>query len=273
MPTWIRHTGVQSNEAHPAGSGHAAAPLVVLAVALGVVDVLVIAGYLRHLLYNDAAESRDPVFSAETWNGNIDGSFAEFLGHVQLICACVALFFLWRAGRTAAYGAWGLAFAAVVADDLFMLHERGGRALAQAFAVPAVSGLRPQDLGELAVWALMGAIIAPLLLVTHLRAGAGARRRSLTLLALVAALAAFAVAVDLVHTLAKPWVPPLADTAVAVLEATGELSVMTLILLAVSGMVLEDASRSARRASGTPRPRSTSASWDTAGIGHGRSAR
>ncbi|HYI33378.1 MAG TPA: hypothetical protein VEX88_07955 [Glaciibacter sp.] len=202
---------------------------VVVAVAL-VLDVLVLSGDVFAYVNRRGVPILPGVF-APWLDASEDGSVAELYGHLQLLAAIVALVLVWRATRVGVYAAWALAFAALVADDFFQIHERVGEMLVDTFSLPAVAGLRPQDLGELVVWAAAGIVVGGLLVVTHLRAGPRHRSDSWLLAASAAVLALFAVALDMVDAVVKRMtgqgtLTSLLDYA----ESAGELLTMTLML-------------------------------------------
>lgn len=202
---------------------------VVVAAAL-VLDVLVLSGDVFAYLNRHGVPVLPGVFTP--WlDAPEDGSVAELYGHLKLLAAVVALVLVWRATRVSVYAAWALAFTALVADDFFQIHERVGAMLVDTFSLPAVAGLRAQDLGELVVWAAAGIIMGGLLVVTHLRASPRHQSDSWLLAAATALLALFAVALDMVDALVKRLtgqgtLTSLMDHA----ESAGELLTMTLML-------------------------------------------
>jgi hypothetical protein len=118
---------------------------VVVAIVL-VLDVLVLSGDVFAYLNRNGVAILPGVFTP--WlDASEDGSVAELFGHLQLLAAVVALVLVWRATRVSVYAAWALAFTALVADDFFQIHERVGKMLIDSFSLPAVAGLRAQDLG------------------------------------------------------------------------------------------------------------------------------
>lgn len=202
---------------------------VVVAVAL-VLDVLVLFGDVFAYLNRRGVAILPGIF--EQWlDASEDGSVAELYGHLQLLAAVIALVLVWRATRVGVYAAWALAFAALVADDFFQIHERVGERLVDTFSLPAVAGLRAQDLGELLVWAVAGIVLGGLLVVTHLRASPRHRSDSWLLAAATGFLALFAVGLDMVDAVVKRLtgqgtLTSLMDYA----ESAGELLTMTLML-------------------------------------------
>ena len=221
----------------------------VLGVSLALVNVFLLGADLIRLR---AARSGRPLglFADSRWAGSLDGSYSELAGHGVLLVAAVLLVLVWRERRAAVYGVWALVLGVIVADDFLLLHERLGGMLVREFGLPAIAGLRPQDLGELLVWAVPMAVLGAALLVAHLRARGLVRRHSWTLIALMAALVGFAVVVDMAPFVLSPWLSAGMRTVLTRTETTGELGVMTLVLIAAHHMTR---SRTAA-ASGQPLP-------------------
>lgn len=211
--------------------------------ALLVCDGLLMLTNVGHKLVNDPSEPRVRVLTRTTWDGGRDGSHAELLGHAQLVCAAVVLCFLARQRRASVWLAWAVVLVALVADDVAMLHEAGGGWLATRYQIPTVGGVRAQDVGELLVWAGAGAVLVPLLVVTHLRAGPEDRRGSRVLFGWAVLLGLFAVVLDVVAEAIKPYVVPDVQTALLLLETAGELVTMTGILIATLRLSLDPPGR------------------------------
>lgn len=204
-----------------------------------ILNLLLLLGNLIHLFVDEPHEPSHPIFSRPAWNGDYDESHIEILGHVQLVAATIMLLFLWITRHAAVYGVWALVILAITVDDLLQIHERGGAVLVSALGLPAVAGLWPQDLGELLVWAAMAFVLGIVLVIGHLRAPRYAGGDFWLLAGLVAFLAMFGVGVDQLHVIVEPHVPPLAGTALALLETSAELVFMTLIVLAVHQMAIQ----------------------------------
>ncbi|EYR62708.1 hypothetical protein N866_05790 [Actinotalea ferrariae CF5-4] len=204
---------------------------------------LLLVANLVHLPVNAPGEPYHPIFSDWHWNGDLDGSFIEIFGGLQLLLAVVALLITWRARGDAVYAVWALVLATAAADDLLRGHERVRDLLMATVDLPVIPGLRPGDVGELVAWAIAVGILVPLLLLAHRRAGSAARHDSRTLAVLMAVLALFAVVFDMLHIVVETSIPPLAATGLSLVETAGELFVMTAIAVVASGMALHSARR------------------------------
>jgi hypothetical protein len=196
---------------------------IVLAAAL-LADFVVVAA---------SRASSSPAFSATLswwqWDATADWSFAEILGYLKLTLAAAFLLSVWNRTRVGVYRAWAVIFLALVADDALLLHERIGKIVANLLHFPSVGGLRPVDLGEIAVWGLAGLVLGALLLLEHRRAARPARRASWMLLSATALLAVFSVLLDAVDSMLHGLGVAIAPVMNS-LEAGGELVAMSLML-------------------------------------------
>ncbi|MDJ0334376.1 hypothetical protein QMG83_03985 [Salinibacterium sp. G-O1] len=204
-----------------------------LMVTLAVIDILFIVANVLHWRIGDG----DPVFSNPAWDGDIDQSFIESFGYILIVSAIVGLTFLAVRRRSFVLGVWILIQLALVSDDLFMIHERGGE-LFVGLGLGGGFGLRAQDVGELAVWGAMIVPLGILLLIAHFTASAQDRRDSLTLFLLTGVLAMFAVVLDAVSHPLSAVLPSQVGTGLTLLETAGELVAMSLIAVAVHRMTL-----------------------------------
>lgn len=199
-----------------------------LLLAALLVDLVLVAGDVAHHLAWDRGVL--PYFRWAKWRADLDLSFAELFGYLQVAGSVLLLVLVLRRTRQPAVGAWALVLATIVADDALMIHERGGEALVGLLSLPAVAGLRPADLGELLTWALLGSVLLVVLLWAHLRSGPDARRRSWQLGGAIALLAVFAVGLDMVEIALEGVVSPGLGTALTYIESWGELVSMTVLL-------------------------------------------
>ena len=168
------------------------------------------------------------------WDGSCrlghEGGLAELVGYLKLSIAAGLLAGMAIRNRAAVLAAWALALLVVVADDALQLHEIWGGALTSEWDLPAVLGLRSQDLGELLVWAGLAALVVPVLALAHHHASdRRARSISWQLMLLAAALAFFAIGADMLGQALMDT----AGTPLGVVEEGGELFLPTLILVAV----------------------------------------
>ena len=192
-----------------------------LAVLLSA-DVVLIALHLTKP-YFDAL--RPHHFSLEA-----DRGIAEYCQYTKQAIVVLAMLWCWTRTKIATFAIWGVFFALMLYDDSHSLHERVGEELAAAWTLPAVVGLRPQDVGELLFAGAVGVLTISFLLAVNVFERGAARVHTLNVVLLLAALAVCGVLVDAIHVIAYfsgsrfSWV-------LAVLEDGGELIVMTLITI------------------------------------------
>lgn len=203
-----------------------------MALVLLVLDGLYLLGNVLHLASNDPDESPTS-FSAVQWNGDYDGSYIEMFGHTQLVAGAIVLAVLAVSRRSYAFSVWTVILVTLVIDDFFQVHERVGATLVRSLSLPAVAGLRPQDLGELLVWGVLGLVLGGALLVVYVAGRKSERRDSRVLFGWVCVLALFAVVIDQIHIMVEPHVPHAVALALTLTETAGELIGMTLIVLAI----------------------------------------
>ena len=239
---------------------------IALVAAVVVVDVLLIAGNVAHYAANDPTEAPTR-FGAPSWNGDLDGSSIEIMGHAQVVVAVVVLLVAAISRRGPVYAAWAAAFAGLFLDDFLQLHETWGARLSVAWELPTVLGLRAQDLGELIVWAGEAVVLGLIVVVATVFSSARGRRDSAVLFGCMVIIAVFGVGVDQAHIVLEPHISHLAAIAVTLTETAGELGGMSLALLAAARMLTGPATPST-----DPRPDGTDTDGQPLDHGPGSSA-
>jgi hypothetical protein len=162
-----------------------------------------------------------------------DNGYPELFQYLKFFW--LALLMALLAWRTRAFGclSWSALFLYLLLDDLLRLHEDGGAALAEAWELPALLGLRPKDLGELAVTGGAALVLLPAIALAW-RSGGPVLRNLLRRLAwLLALLVLVGVGLDL---LASAWHPTgWARLLLGLLEDGGEMVVASLMLAVAFG--------------------------------------
>jgi hypothetical protein len=191
------------------------------------VDAFFIAVFVAHGVW--VAPEGELALVDRRWHIGRERSYAEILGYLKLTLIAGLLLAIGSRRRTPLYLAfvpiWGFA----LLDDAFEVHEQLGEHIASGLALPSVAGLRGQDLGELAVWMIVGGLLVPAVLLGYLRSRQADRRNGLLLLGMFALLLLFAVAADMVHIVVGPR-SATADLLLTVLEDGGEQIVLTVTL-------------------------------------------
>jgi hypothetical protein len=228
--------------------------LVVLVVVV-VVDLAVIGANLMYLTADEPGrEATHPVFSDPSWNGEVDNSWMERWGQLQLLGAVVACVLLRIREREALYLVTAVLLGWILLDDMLLIHEEGGGLLARTGVGP-VLGLTGNDLGELAVWAVAAVVIGVMYLAAGRHAGPTARRRTRSMLVGFGVLLFFALGIDMVDHVVSPSANSWVQTAMALLESCGELLAITLMLaLAIVHVAGVDAPAAKAGADGPAQP-------------------
>jgi hypothetical protein len=183
-------------------------------------DALYLAMHLGHLT---VPALRAPHYSLET-----DRGLAEFYQYLKQfwIALCLGASFLQR--RHLALLCWAALFAFLLVDDALQIHERAGVWLGGRLGLPALAGLRPDDLGEVLVAGGVAAGLLVGLAATLWRETGSIREVSRELFLLTCALAAFGVVIDALHTIVF-FRAPAFEEALAIVEDGGELVVVSAI--------------------------------------------
>ena len=163
---------------------------------------LAAAVFLLTLLAGDIALGLLHVASPEgallglSTNVSVDNGLAEFFQYAKALCAAGMMAAVaWRTRETIYLG-WCLLFSYIFVDDAFLLHERGGRTFVKLFGIDSAFHLRAQDFGEAIVFGIAAIVCFGVIALACPGASRTARRRSLVLAALIAALAGAGIALD-----------------------------------------------------------------------------
>jgi hypothetical protein len=168
-----------------------------------------------------------------------DWSLAEMANYLQTALLVALLVQLGRSARQPIYFGWTALYVLVLADDSLQLHERGGRLLVAWLHLPSVVGLRPQDLGEIMTWAVLGVPASAAVALGWWRTSGRHRLIGMLFAMPFAALLFFGMGVDALHELVK---------GLGIIEDGGEMvSIAAAVALA---LVLSRHLRSFERAAG-----------------------
>ncbi|MGI0484830.1 hypothetical protein ACN4EK_05275 [Pantanalinema rosaneae CENA516] len=160
-----------------------------------------------------------------------DGGYAEQFQYVKLLLIVLGLGLLAIRQRSRIFFTWTGIFLYILLDDALELHERLGFLLEAAWQLPAIGGLRGQDLGELLVFASVG-IISLISLVWSYRTERqpATRRTSVYLFVLLLLFAVFGGVVDMVHMAVSAIASPLwLQRLFTILEDGGEMVMVSII--------------------------------------------
>lgn len=180
--------------------------------------------FIRVLIYYDLFDNLVMKLHLNSWRLRLDSdwSFPELFNYLQTTMCVVLLLGVFRATRQPLYVAWVLIFLFVALDDSLIIHERLASYIVGAFGVPALLGLRPQDSGELLVWAMVGSTLLGILWWGFARSGRDARAAGGVLAVALGALIFFAMGIDMAHV-AFSGTNAVVSALLAILEDGGEM--------------------------------------------------
>lgn len=173
----------------------------------------------------------DPLFNL----GRERGYSALFLFGLEF-CLLLLMASMALRQRQPVYFHWTTLFAYFFFDDVLEIHETVGDALAAIWSFPVLFDLRPQDWGEMIVYAATGLYFLLTLILTYPRSDAPARQFSRHLLLLVLVLVGVGIGVDMAYYMVES---ELLREAFVILEDGGEIVVISVILWAVFGRVAQ----------------------------------
>lgn len=190
-----------------------------------------------HVVYVETNLLRGRAFSLEA-----DGGLPEGFQYVKQFWIAAIMFMTARRTRLFVYLSWGAVFLFLLLDDALQLHEQAGLWLSQRYALPQISALRPEDLGELLFAAAVGAAMLVLVGPAVLRKGGAARSVSRDLIILIVLLAVLGVLVDMLHVIAY-FKGSLAAQFLLIIEDGGEMVVISAIAAYAFDLALYDRPR------------------------------
>ncbi|MEH6728739.1 MAG: hypothetical protein V7703_21550 [Hyphomicrobiales bacterium] len=108
--------------------------------------------------------SDNPQKFPQIWSLASDHSIPEFFGYAKLLMAAVLLFMAFRKTTHLIWWSWSIIFGLLAADDMLQLHEQGGDWIAGFLPISSIGGIELHHYGELAIYALLGAIALTVLI-------------------------------------------------------------------------------------------------------------
>ena len=215
-------------------------------VALAALGTLVFyALHVAHVIAGTRFDAGGVLFDAgfKAWDFSIEAEqgYAEWFEYLMLAFIVINVARLAFTCRRPVYVAFLFIFVYALADNALAIHERLGAFLVDRLALPPAFGLRGQDLGELATWALFGVPLLGFLCFALWRTEGRHRSVGLTLTGWFFVFAFFGGAVDMMHSLIRhqgAW-----ERIAGFVEDGGEMAVIAVILtltLAVPAYLREE---------------------------------
>lgn len=157
-----------------------------------------------------------------------DHSLGEFFTYAKWAAIIVLLWIVSRRTGNPALLACAALFAVMLADDSLQIHERLGEVAVNAEAVGEASWANRQTLGEIAVWAVLGMLLFPVVLFGFVKSTRAQWGPALRFLGLICLFVLFGGVIDALHQPVAhlPFGPQLAD----LIEDGGEMIVASMIV-------------------------------------------
>ncbi len=111
----------------------------------------------------------NPAKFPQFWSLAADYSLPEFFGYAKLAVIAALLFMAFKQTGQSILLSWSVIFVVLLADDSLRLHEYGGEWVAEYLGFSTIQDIKPEHLGELVMWLVLGAIAFVVLLFGLLR--------------------------------------------------------------------------------------------------------
>jgi len=164
----------------------------------------------------------------ENFNITTDHSYPELFNYLQLLFVAAVLFMISYHTRSPLFTILAFCFIYVFLDDSMRFHEIGGGWLVENLNLPAIAGMRSQDLGEFMIFATAGGVFFASLVLAWCYAEAVYRRYAVVFAMLLFLLAFFAVFIDIFRRILVPDTNSVLRGMVGVIEDGGEMLVAAL---------------------------------------------
>ena len=174
-------------------------------------------------------------FLSEQFDLTRDRGYAELFQYAKEFW-CVVLFVLMaRQTRITSYLIWASFFSYALLDDMLRIHERGGKIIAAYGHFIPFAGLRAKDYGELVVMISIAGMLFLAIGLAYRYSTSTFRKVSIDMLLLIAGLAFFGVAMDMLHSMiygivGTGSVGMILGSTIGLIEDGGEMLVMSLIV-------------------------------------------
>lgn len=143
---------------------------------------------------------RQIIFVDPGFDISLDGSYSECFQYFKFGLIVVLMGLLALKNRSVIYLCWAVMFAIIGLDDGLSVHENVGLELSHIFRFKPFFGLRPDDFGEMLVYAFYGLLIVVLATVSYRHDhNRTARAASVRIMILMALLALASGGMDILH--------------------------------------------------------------------------
>lgn len=190
-------------------------------------DAAFISAHLLHSL-------TDAAFNDPQFNLGLDRGYGEIFQYVKEYWLIAVMGLLAFRRRSALYLVWAVLFGYLLLDDSMEIHETAGAHVQDMLPFDLSRG--GQDLEEMIVSIVAGALFLLAGVAAYRFADKKARTASLYLLLLLGLLAFFGVVTDVLHGIlvyGRPTISPVVDPLFIAVEDGGEMVVMSCMVLFV----------------------------------------
>jgi hypothetical protein len=207
---------------------------------------------ILHILYKTTTLLNSSYFSVKR-----DLGYSEFFQYMKFLWIIILLIYLVKRSKIWGFLAWAAVFLYFLADDAFQLHENVGEIIAGNLDFVPPFNLRLQDIGELAVYAIAGAVLLLGVALSYWRGSKTFRGISIDLLLLISILVFFGVVVDMAEIAADLGV--FVKETLGLIDDGGEMIVTSVMAWYIFRLALRDGEIDSflhQRLRLLPRPRS-----------------
>jgi hypothetical protein len=174
---------------------------------------------LFHLLFMYTEVITNYIFAI--WR---DRGPAEFFQYMKYLWVLVLFLILFVRKKKFLFFVYSMLFVYFLIDDFFEVHETIGGILAQQITFQSPFGIRLQDLGEMAVYAVVGGLFFSWIAFFHIRSDPYTKTVSKIMVIFILLLAFFGIVLDVIGMLFEDeWVSAFFNF----IEDTGEMLVMS----------------------------------------------
>lgn len=155
-----------------------------------------------------------------------DRSYPEFYQYTKEFWIVYLLFAIYIKTREVGYLGWASLFFYMLLDDSIEIHERLGEVFAKHFDFNRLSGLRPQDFGELITTALFASVLFTIIGIFYRYGSNTFKKVSIEILTLVIMIVFFGIFIDMVHITIQ--LGKAVDFLLSIIEDGGEMIAMSI---------------------------------------------
>lgn len=139
-------------------------------IALAAIDLTLVAIFLSLRLLQGV-----DLLAAVPWHFDIfhDSGLPERFNHVKWAAISLLMLLVFLRSRVAGFLSMALVFAVIFADDAMRLHETGSARINALWPGMPKFGMTAAEAGEVAIWALLGTVVVPVIVWGLLRTPRG----------------------------------------------------------------------------------------------------